>query len=676
MTTNATTTLSRVWQPMQIGPLRLKNRIIVPPRVLNWGEDGVLSQRHLDHYRRLVEGGAAMIVTEQHAAYPIAKGSFHHPCSAWEMHSVPQFQKMADIVHEHGAMGAVELFGPGTHDKGMMLLDEWHPLWGVSDIPSIVHNEVPSVMGQREIDEIVAGFVRSARNVRDGGLDGVELHAAHGYLLCQFLSSIYNKRTDRYGGSLENRARIILDIARGIRAEVGDDLALGIRLSYDEFVDGVGITPDEADEHVRLFASTGLFDYFSISAGSYHTLHRGTAPMQEDDGHLVPFARRAKEIVSDRAAVIAVGKIKDLHLAEEVIASGAADVVAMGRAQLADPQIVRKTLEGREHEIIRCTSVNECIGRLFDETEVICMMNPVTGREARWGTTDRVAPEDAKSVLVVGGGPSGLKLASVAATRGHRVTLVEERDELGGHLNLLSSMPQQPGWAVAADDLVRAAQNAGVEIRLGTRADADFVRSFGADRVFLAVGSYYDTRGVSPWTPQVDEVPGIDAPHVLAIDEAVRRVLEHGGSALGPRVVIVDESGQYLPLGLAELVAGAGAHVSIVTPQMYVGAELERHLGLPWKMPRLLDLGVEFVPQRRLDAVSGACVVTSDLWNGRSVEIPDVSTLVLSIHRRSRTDLAEELVDLGETVQRVGDALAPRKIAELTYEGELIGRQI
>lgn len=676
MTTTTAPALSRIWQPLQIGPMRLKNRIIVPPRVLNWGVDGVLSQRHLDHYRELVAGGAAMIVTEQHAAYPIAKGSFHNPCSAWEMHSVPQFQKMADIVHEHGAMGAVELFGPGVHDKGMMLLDEWHPLWGVSDIPSIVHNEVPTVMGTDEIQQIIDGFVRSARNVRDGGLDGVELHAAHGYLLCQFLSNIYNKRTDQYGGSLENRARIIVEIAQGIRQEVGNDLAIGLRLSYDEFVEGAGITPDEADLHVALFAETGLFDYFSISAGSYHTLHRGTAPMQEDDGHLVPFARRAKEIVSDRAAVFAVGKIKDLHLAEEVIASGAADVVALGRAQLADPHIVRKTREGLEHEIIKCTSVNECIGRLFDETEVICMMNPVTGREARWGTTDHVTGDAVKKVLVVGGGPSGLKLASVAAKRGHDVTLVEERTELGGHLNLLAAMPKQPGWGVAADDLIRAAQNAGVDIRLGVRADADFVRSFDADHVYLAVGAYYDDRGVSAWSPQLDEVPGVHAPHVIGIDEAVRRVVKDGGDVLGSHVLIIDESGTYLPLGLAELMAEAGNRVKVLTPQMYVGGELERHLGLPWSMPRLTELGVEFVPQRRLDAVRGTSVITSNLWTEQQIEIEDVSTLVLSVYRRSHTALADELADLGDKVKRVGDALAPRKLAELTYEGELVGRQI
>ncbi|MEU5884016.1 FAD-dependent oxidoreductase [Spirillospora sp. NPDC047279] len=672
--TATTTQLSRIWQPLQIGPMRLKNRVIVPARVMNWSKTGVLSDRHLDHYRELVAGGAAMIVTEQHAAYPVAKGSFHNPCSAWDPRAVPQFEEFARIVHEHDARGVVELFGTGVHDKGMMLVDDWKPLWGVSDIPSVVHTEVPTVIGKNEIEQIVAGFVQSARNVRDGGLDGVEIHAAHGYLLCQFLSTIYNKRTDEYGGPLENRARIVVDIARGIRADIGSDLAVGLRLSYDEYVDGAGITPDEADRLTTLFVETGLFDYFSISAGSYHTIHRSVAPMQEDDGHLVPLARRAKRIVADRAAVFAVGKVRDLHLAEEIVASGAADVVALGRAQLADPHIVRKTREGREHEIIRCTNVNECVGRLFDETEVICMMNPVTGREGRWSGSEPAA--DVKSVLVVGGGPAGLKLASVAAGRGHLVTLVEEREELGGHLNLLASMPRQPGWGVAVDDLVRAVRNAGVDVRLGTRADAGFVRRFGADEVYLAVGAYYDDRGVSVWSPHLDEVPGVRAPHVIGVDEAVRRVLSEGGGALGSHVIIVDESGTYLPLGLAELVAESGAIASIVTPQMFVGSEVERHLGLPWAMPRLRNLGVEFVAQKRLEAIEGGSVVLSDRWSEKQEVVEGVSTVVLSVYRRSHTDLADQLADLGDRVQRVGDALAPRKLAELIYEGELLGRRI
>lgn len=668
--------LDRVWQPITIGPMTLKNRVIVPARVMNWSRTGVLSDRHLAHYQELAAGGAAMIVTEQHAAYPVALGSFHNPCSAWEHAAVPQFRRFAAIVHEQQARGVVELFGTGVHDKGTMMMDDWKPLWGVSDIPSVVHFEVPAVMTGKEIAQVVAGFARSAVNVRDGGLDGVEVHAAHGYLLCQFLSRVYNKRTDAYGGSVENRCRIVVEIADAIRDAVGRDLAVGLRLSYDEFVGDAGITPDEADQQTALFAGTGLFDYFSISAGSYHTIHRSVAPMQEEDGHLVYLARRAKAVVGDRAAIFTVGRVRDLHTAEAILRSGDADVVAMGRAQLADPHIVRKSREGRHSEIVRCTGVNECVGRLFDESEVICMMNPVTGREARWSRLDRVDPARAKRVLVVGGGPSGLKLASVAAARGHTVTLVEEQDELGGHLNLLSALPRQGGWATAADDLIQSARNAGVDLRTGTRADAGFVRAFGADQVYLAVGARYDDRGVSVWRPEVDEVPGIRSANVMVVDEAVRRVLAGGGAALGGHVVIVDEAGTYLPLALAEMLATAGTRTRIVTGQMFVGREAARHLQLPWIMPRLVEAGVEFTAQRRLDAVRASSVVLSDRWLGNSYVIDDVSTVVLSLFRRSRTALSGELADLGDRVAKVGDALAPRKLAELIYEGELIGRAV
>jgi 2,4-dienoyl-CoA reductase-like NADH-dependent reductase (Old Yellow Enzyme family) len=672
----STTELSHVWQPLQVGPMRLKNRVIVPARVLNWSKTGVISDRHLDHYRELVAGGAAMIVTEQHAAYPLAMGSFHNPCSAWDRRAIPQFERFADIVHAGNVRGVVELFGTGVHDKGTMLMDNWKPLWGVSDIPSVVHTEVPAVLGKREIADIIDGFARSARNVQAGGLDGVEIHAGHGYLLCQFLSRIYNKRSDAYGGSIENRCRIIIEIGQRIRDSVGSQLAMGLRLSYDEFVGATGITPPEADEHVALFAETGLFDYFSISAGSYHTLHRSVAPMQEEDGHLVHLAKRAKQIVGERAAVITVGRIRDLHMAEDVLRSGAADLVALGRAQLADPHIVRKSKEGREHEIVRCTGVNECIGRLFDESEVICMMNPVTGREARWSRLASASPDETKRILVVGGGPAGLKVASTAASRGHQVTLVEERQELGGHLNLLAAMPKQRGWATAADDLIRAAENACVEIQLGRRADAQLIKAFDGDKIYLATGSHYDNRGVSVWAPQYEQVPGIHSPHVLVVDEAARRVLSEGGQTLGQHVVIIDESGAFLPLGLAELLAAAGTRTRVVTPQMFVGDDVLRHLELPWVMPSLRAAGVEFTSQQILDAVDGPSVLTVDRWSDEHYVIEDVSTVVLSLYRRSNTALFDEVADLDDRVERIGDSLAPRKLSELIYEGELVGRSI
>ncbi len=671
------TDLSYVWQPLDIGPMRLKNRIVVPARTLNWSDDGILSDRHLDHYRNLVEGGASLIITEQHAAYPVAKGSFHRPCSAWDTRSIPRFERVAEIVHEHDARGVVQLYGSGANDKGTLLMDEWKALWGVSEVPSVVHGEVPHIMGKKEFGEIVQGFARSAVNVRTGGMDGVELHAAHGYLLGQFLSRIYNNRTDAYGGSVENRCRIIVEIASAIREKVGHDLAVGIRLSYDEFVEGVGITPEEADEQVNLLLATGLFDYFSISGGTYHTLHKAVGPMEEPDGYLVPFADRAKKLIGDRAAVMTVGKIRDLHRAEDILRAGSADAVAMGRAQLADPHIVRKTFEGRENEITRCTGQNECIARLFEDTEVICAMNPVTGRENRWRQLLPVSIPLRKNVLVIGGGPSGMKLASVAATRGHSVTLVDENETLGGHLRLLGAIPNQPGWNVAIDNLERGLKNSGVEVIMGQKADADFVRTFAADRTFIATGARWDTRGMSVWSPALNEVPGTTEPNVLTIDVAARKVLKDGPLALGKKVVIVDESGIVLPLGVAQMVADAGAKVTVISPQMYIGKSVEHQLEMPYVFPPLKAAGVDVINQHRFVEFNGSSAFFEDIWGTPRLVIDDVSTLVLSVNRRPYYPLFEEVAnDLGDGVTLLGDCKSPRKLSALTYEAELLARSI
>lgn len=670
------TDLSAIWQPLRIGPMQLKHRVIVPARILNWAPDQVLSERHFNHYEHLVDGGAAMIITEQHAAYPTAKGSFHNGCTAWEERAIPGFERMAEIVHARDARGVVQLYGTGVHDKGTMLFDEWKPLWGVSELPSIVHTETPIVMGKTEIGEIIAGYVKSATNVRTGGLDGVEIHAAHGYLLGQFLSRVYNNRTDEYGGSIENRARLIVQIGEAIRAEIGTDLAMGIRLSYDEFVGPAGITPDEADEQVALLASTGLFDYFSISAGNYYTLDQTVAPMEQEDGHLVPFARRAKEIVGERAAVFTVGRIRDLHRAEEVITSGSADVVAIGRGQLADPDLINKTREGREHEVIRCTGVNECVGRLWDGYEVMCMMNPVTGREGAWRQLPIVERSQAKRVLVIGGGPAGMKLAAVAAARGHDVTLVEREPELGGHLKLLASMPDQEGFDIAADNLVRAVQNAGVKVLTGTVADADLVRRHAADEVFVAEGARYADTGVSLWAPGVSFLPGADQPAVEGIDEVVRRCQREGYGWLGERVVIIDEASTTLPLALAEQLAGAGIQVTIVTPQMMVGNDVFKRGEFTWRLPALVGGGVEMIAQRVVTGYVDGNLVTSDMWSRKEHVIEDVSAVVLAVYRTANTALFDELTAAGITARRIGDGLAPRKLQAIIYESEKAARDL
>lgn len=680
-TTTAETTdiqLSRIWQPLKLGNRTLKNRLIVPARTLNMAnKDCVISDRHLGIYRELAANGAAMIITEQHAAHPVAVGSFYNPCSAYDRASVPQFEKFAQIAEEHNVLGAVQLFGSGVNDRGTMVIDRWHELWGVSDMPSPVHVESVMVMEKHHIQELIAGFARSAQNVKSGGLHGIELHAAHGYLLAQFLSASYNNRTDEYGGSVRNRCRVVIEIGQAVREVIGSDLVLGVRVSWDEFMGPAGIQPDEAAEQVEIFASSGLFDYISVSGGAYHTLHVAVPPMgTQDEAFMVPFAQEAKQIVGDRSAIFTVGRIRSLYQAEQILEAGAADAVAMGRQLLADPHTIRKTREGREREIIRCFGLNECIGRLFDYQEVICAMNPVTAREGRWGGGLKPA-EKVKDVVVVGGGPSGMKVAAVAAQRGHRVRLYERDDELGGHLKLLRRFPGRQEWDIAIDNLKRAVENAGVEVHTGKEVTAAELEGLGCDALILATGCHTDLKGMSTFRPGRWEIPGVETGNVIDIRTAAARVLEDP-TALGKKVIIYDESKTFVPFSVAELAGKAGAEVEIVSPLMYVGEHVQRRLEMGYLAPRLADAGVVLTAQHSIDGINGSEVTITKAWGGGEARIErDVDTIVFATYRIPNLELYKA-IDQSKfaEVHRIGDCLAPREFSALIYDGEKIGRAL
>lgn len=404
-------TLTHIWTPLTIGSTTVKNRIMMPAETLDYGQDNILSDHHIAFYRERAKGGAALLITEQQGAHPVSKGSFYFGCTAWEKRAIPQYAKLADTVHEYGAKQFVQLFTPGVHDKGTMIVDEWRPLWAASRVPSVIHRETPVVMEQAQIDDLVKGFGVSALNVQVAGLDGVEIHGAHSYGVGQFLSAAYNQRTDRYGGSVRKRCQLAIEIGEEIRKKVGQDFTVGIRLSFDEFMGEAGITQEQAEEQLEILAATGLFDFFSISGGGYHTFHWMVVPMGTKHGFMIPFGKRAKEIVGARAKVFIVGRIVDLSMAEQILVDGAADMVAMARAHLADPFLVAKMREGREKEIVKCVGANECVARLFENREVICMMNPVSGREHQWGqgTLKMVSKDAAKKIVVIGGGLAGMK---------------------------------------------------------------------------------------------------------------------------------------------------------------------------------------------------------------------------------------------------------------------------
>jgi thioredoxin reductase len=394
------------------------------------------------------------------------------------------------------------------------------------------------------------------------------------------------------------------------------------------------------------------------------------------EGFMVPFGKRAKEIIGNRAKVFVVGRILDVRMADQIVADGAADMVAMTRAHIADPFLVNKAREGHEDETIRCVGANVCVSRLIANLEVTCVMNPVTGRERQWGegTLKRVAHETAKRIAVVGGGPAGLKCAAVAARRGHKVVLYEQTQQLGGHLNVLKQLPTRQGWQVAIDNLTRPLTKAGVEVRLGTVVTKALLEQEKPDVVVCATGSTYNRTGYSPYRPERETIPGVAHERVIDVTTATTHALADPTS-LGKSVLIVDETDGYLPLGLAEVLAGAGTNVEVLTPHLFVGEDTLKTLEMAHLFPRLKAAGVKLTAQQFVESINGRSVEIYDIWGGER-RMVEVDTVVLAMMRSPNDTLFQEIRQGFKEVYRIGDAVAPRKLEAVIYEGEKLGREI
>jgi len=359
--------------------------------------------------------------------------------------------------------------------------------------------------------------------------------------------------------------------------------------------------------------------------------------------------------------------IRTIDRAAEIVAAGQADLVAMMRAHIADPDIVAKAREGRRKEIRRCVGANQgCLRRLFAQEGITCTVNPVAGRERTLGGEAGPA-QPPREVLVVGGGPAGMMLAETAALRGHRVTLLERAHQLGGQLLLAGRLPGRATWLELADDLAGSLDRIGVDVRLGTEADADDVATAGAEAVYLATGSRFDTSGYSISTPQRETIPGLADAHVLDPAAAITEP-EH----CGDRVVIVDDIGDYLPLGLALLLAETGRSVAVVTRHLHAGSRLTATGDLPFVMPRLEAAGVRVHAQSVVARIEPQSVVVTGSWGGAEDSVA-ADTVVLAMMRRPETSLHAALTARGVAATQLGDCLAPREVDDAMYEGMKLG---
>lgn len=662
--------------PLRVGGVTLNGRVMCSAMTLQYGREGLISDRHLAFYRERAEGGVALLFSEQLTATPMSEGPFASAIAAYDERQVERFAELADALRPYETRFFAQLFAGGVVGDPTLGLERWGPVRGPSRVGA-PGGETPVPLEPDELQTIVYDFARSAGHVRAGSLDGVEVHGSHGWLLGQFLSPFYNQRDDVYGGTVENRCRLALEIGRAIRSEVGPAFPVGLSLSYDEMIGGAGITPVDTLAQLEVLSAAGVYDFFDLSIGSSHSEHFTIAPMDVEEGFALDFAAHAKATVGDRAAIFVAGRVVDPAMAARAVRDGAADMVAMSRAHLADPHLVGKALSGRKPEIRRCVGANLCVARALKGGAVTCVLTPATGREAKWGSTapvraDRVVP---RRIVVVGAGPAGLRAGAVAAARGHDVVVHEREAEPGGHLREIAWLPTRESWKHAIEDMVSELERAGGGLRVRSELDMAALDREADDVILIATGADWEETGASVLRPDRDAMPGVETARVLGLGAALAAARQRTQS-LGRRVLIVDETGEYAPLGLAEALAGAGCEVEIITPRDSIGSAAAAELETPHVLPRLRHLGVRWTVSHDVASIRGTCVEVGDVWGGPGRVLDAIDAVVLAMRRSPRDALYRSLDRASRVVLRIGDALAPRSTSAVIHEAEAIARDL
>ena len=663
------TAYPHLFSPLAIGNAMVRNRIMQTAHIKLWAQNAVDTERNVAYQAARAKGGAGLLITGNRVVHPTSTTGFPRVAWAYRPEALAADRRMTAAVHEHGALIFAQLnhFGlNATSDSA----DDLRVLWGPSAVKSPAYGETPKAMEHEDIQEVVAWWGRSAELSREGGFDGTEVHISHSYLLHQFLSPLYNKREDEYGGSFENRLRFAREVIEEVRARAGDDWVVGVRISLTDFIPGA-LEIEDAIRVAQLLGADGRIDYVNVTAAGYHNIFRAIEPADVPDGYLVDLTAQVKAAVPD-LPVFTVGGLKDPEMAEEILASGKADMVAMTRAQIADPEFANKVREGRENELVHCIRGNQgCIGRVFKGLPIACTVNPGAGRERRFGPGTLSPAEEPVHWLVAGGGPAGMKAAAVLAERGHRVTLVEREDALGGQVNLILRTPGREEFGWITRDLERQLQRHGVEVRLGTEATPELVRELGPDAVIVATGAQPSRSGFSSVNPLVDRLPGAHQDNVLTVWDVLLET-----RPAGRRVVVLDDDGTRYAAGVTEVLLDRGCEVELVSRWPTLFPTTLTTLDMAHLYGRLLGKGLEYRLNVWAAGIDGTRVTLFNLYTGAQDVIDGVDTVVLAIGPSANDGLYHALKGELADVFRIGDCVAPRKLDHAIYEGELAGREL
>ncbi|HSN18975.1 MAG TPA: FAD-dependent oxidoreductase [Gammaproteobacteria bacterium] len=633
-----------LFNPGRIGKMTLKNRVVMAPMVRNYGDElGRMTPRYLAHLERIAAGGVGAMILEASFVSPEGRG-FRHQLGLHSDAVIAGLNQAAAAVHAHGARLGIQLFHAGRQTTTAVCGEQ--PV-APSEIPCPLLGELPRGLDRMEIHGLVRAFGNAARRAKAAGLDFVEVHAAHGYLITQFLSPFSNKRSDAYGGDAEKRRRFLGEIIEAVRKEVGADFPIVVRISADEMVPG-GMQLDDAKELVLWLQARGV-DAVDVSVGNYGSYTRGRMipPMAVDDGPLIKYAAAVKEVAT--IPVIAVGKLHTPTLADATLQDDQADFVALGRELLADPDWPRKAELGLADEIHSCIACNQgCISRLFEQRDVWCTVNAACGRETEFAHIADTG--GGRKVLIAGGGPAGMSAANIAARAGFKVILCEAEDALGGQLPAAAAAPHRPGWAELLHDQRHQLKLRGVEVRLKTKVDKKLVQREQPFAVIVATGA----------TPIRPNLPGVGQFNVVTAYD----LLEGHTKAQGSVLVV---GGGCAGAQTAEYLAERGHAVTIVEAEGDIAADApldDRTLLLG----RLKGLGVQIMTHTRLLSIGLDAI---NLQSGEEIFGFTADSVVLCLGSRPQKALEKELSGLVSNLITVGDAVSARKVTDAVLDGAL-----
>jgi len=659
-----------LFEPVKIGPVTARNRFYQVPHCNGMGHHHPSSTAAMRAAK--AEGGWAVICTEECEIHPSTDVSPHIEERLWDDRDIPHLARMTDAVHAHGALAGIELVFQGHETPNRYSREV--PM-AVSNLVGDAYDPVQAyAMNKNDIREFRRWHRDAAIRAKRAGFDLVYVYAGHNLSLpMHFLSRRFNDRTDEYGGSLENRVRLLKELIIDTKEAVGDTCAVPVRLSVDEIIgpDGI-VSAEEGRDIIEMLAE--LPDLWDVNVSDWNndsvTSRFGEEGSQED------YIAFVKTMTSK--PVVGVGRFTSPDAMVSQIKRGVLDMIGAARPSIADPFLPKKIEEGRVEDIRECIGCNICVSGDFTKTPVRCTQNPTMGEEWRKGWHPEIISRKTTdaTVLVVGAGPAGLECVRALGQRGYNVVLAESSQELGGRVTRESRLPGLSAWARVRDYRVGQIQPmTNVEVYLDSNLSADDVREFGADHVVLATGSHWRKDGIG--RANFKAVPGTDKGHVYTPDDVIA-----GANIKGP-ILIFDDDHYYMGGIMAELLRSQDHDVTLVTPAADASSWTHNTLEQGRIQKRLLEAGVTIIPLHNLQAIHDGSVELSCVYTGRVIE-QAAGSIVMTTMRLPNNDLYHDLTDDEaaltdsgiKSVTRIGDALAPSTIAAAVYAGHRYAREL